>query len=201
MNRIKTVTRIGEAQKLVVSMTCTVCGLSENCRNESARQTMRVLRLDWNFSSESSEELEIPIHDKCLGRVLERAGVNLSSTIRESQGFPKCTHTETLEEMELVNGFLIKVGSEAPDEAAEDEGGELGIYNSIAPWGIYQHFKGGLYKVYDGWVPTPSGEVMVVYEELYGESKFWARPARDFLGTKNVNGIETPRFKPVDRRT
>jgi len=61
---------------------------------------------------------------------------------------------------------------------------------------IYEHFKGGRYKVIGIAKHTGTLEDMVVYEAQYENkiSKLWARPIDDFLGSKEINGKEVKRF-------
>ena len=47
--------------------------------------------------------------------------------------------------------------------------------------GIYKHFKGDLYIVEDIACHSETGEKMVVYRALYGDSKAWCRPYDLFL--------------------
>ena len=51
---------------------------------------------------------------------------------------------------------------------------------SITP-GVYRHFKGGYYCVLCMAVHTETGENLVIYQELYGERRVFARPIDMFL--------------------
>jgi hypothetical protein len=64
---------------------------------------------------------------------------------------------------------------------------------------IWQHFKGGKYKIIAVAKHSETLEDLVIYESLYDNvtSKYWARPLADFLGTKNIDGKEIQRFKLV----
>lgn len=64
---------------------------------------------------------------------------------------------------------------------------------SITP-GIYQHYKGGLYRVYEVATHSETEEPLVVYRPLYGEGKLWVRPLSMFTETVLVDGKHQPRF-------
>lgn len=46
---------------------------------------------------------------------------------------------------------------------------------------IYKHFKGNLYRVEDVAKHSETGEVYVVYRQMYGERELWIRPKSMFL--------------------
>ena len=65
--------------------------------------------------------------------------------------------------------------------------------------GIYQHFKGGKYKVIGIAKHSESLEEFVVYEALYenAESKLWIRPVAMFEEEVIKEGVKQPRFKYI----
>ena len=46
---------------------------------------------------------------------------------------------------------------------------------------VYKHFKGNLYRVEDVAKHSETGEVYVVYRQMYGEELLWIRPLKMFL--------------------
>ncbi len=67
--------------------------------------------------------------------------------------------------------------------------------------GIYEHYKGGQYKVLfialNQSNDANDEERVVVYEALYENSlsQFWVRLEKDFLEEIEVEGVKIPRFK------
>ena len=70
--------------------------------------------------------------------------------------------------------------------------------NIFIPPGIYQHYKGGLYKVISMALHSETLETLVVYEALYQEGSIWVRPAGMFLENVLIDGQTVARFKPVE---
>lgn len=64
--------------------------------------------------------------------------------------------------------------------------------------GIYQHYKGSLYRVVQVAQHSETDEALVIYQTLYGDRSWWARPATMFEETVEVNGVSTPRFKYLE---
>ena len=60
--------------------------------------------------------------------------------------------------------------------------------------GLYQHYKGPLYRVLDVATHSENEEELVIYQALYGDKGMWARPLTMFTETVVINDKETPRF-------
>ena len=64
--------------------------------------------------------------------------------------------------------------------------------------GIYQHYKGQLYQVFNVAIHSETQEKFVVYQCLYGDYSMWVRPLSMFIETvKNTENSEVPRFKLI----
>ena len=46
---------------------------------------------------------------------------------------------------------------------------------------VYRHFKGNYYKVEDIARHSETGEIYVVYRQMYGDESLWIRPLSMFL--------------------
>ena len=62
--------------------------------------------------------------------------------------------------------------------------------------GLYQHYKGPLYKVLDVARHSETGEWLVVYSLCYGDYSTWVRPLDMFVEAVILDsGEKVPRFK------
>ncbi len=63
--------------------------------------------------------------------------------------------------------------------------------------GLYQHYRGDVYRVIGLARHSETLEEMVVYQTLYGDYSLWVRPAKMFSETVEMNGQAVPRFKLI----
>ena len=60
--------------------------------------------------------------------------------------------------------------------------------------GLYQHYKGPQYRVFNVARHSETEEEVVFYQALYGDYGFWVRPLSMFLESVEVEGKQMPRF-------
>lgn len=65
--------------------------------------------------------------------------------------------------------------------------------------GIYQHYKGQLYQVFNVATHSETEEKLVVYQCLYGDYSLWVRPLEMFKECVEIDGELIPRFKLVQK--
>lgn len=66
--------------------------------------------------------------------------------------------------------------------------------------GIYQHYKGQLYQVFNVATHSESREKLVVYQCLYADYSMWVRPLEMFLETVELeSGEVVSRFKLIQK--
>lgn len=61
--------------------------------------------------------------------------------------------------------------------------------------GVYRHYKGPEYWVERVVKHSETEESLVVYQALYGEQGWWARPLSMFTETVDIEGETIPRFE------
>lgn len=64
--------------------------------------------------------------------------------------------------------------------------------------GLYQHFKGQFYRVIEVAKHSETEEELVIYQALYGERGFWARPLAMFTELVLHKGKTQARFAYCD---
>ncbi|MBJ7538980.1 DUF1653 domain-containing protein [Marinomonas transparens] len=60
--------------------------------------------------------------------------------------------------------------------------------------GIYRHYKGAEYWVERVVKHSETEEPLVIYQALYGECGWWARPLAMFQESVEIDGQSIPRF-------
>lgn len=63
--------------------------------------------------------------------------------------------------------------------------------------GLYRHYKGNDYFVFQVATHSETREPMVFYRCLYGDYSWWVRPLEMFLETVELAGETIPRFRFV----
>ncbi len=91
--------------------------------------------------------------------------------------------------MQIQPAYVELGGAHEQDQLAQ----------SVKVGGIYQHYRGDMYKVIAVSRHSEDLSWYVVYEALYDNpvSKIWHRPLAMFLEETDVNGVRMPRFKLV----
>ena len=64
--------------------------------------------------------------------------------------------------------------------------------------GLYRHYKGPLYRVFEVARHSETEEQLVVYRALYGEGGLWVRPLQMFVEQVEQAGQQKPRFAWCD---
>ena len=70
----------------------------------------------------------------------------------------------------------------------------LNSQNPEIKTGIYRHYKGQLYQVFNVATHSETEEKMVVYQCLYGNYDLWVRPLSMFQEHVEIEGVMMPRF-------
>jgi len=65
------------------------------------------------------------------------------------------------------------------------------------PTGLYQHYKGGQYRVLGTVRHSETLEPMTLYQALYGQQGLWVRPAAMFGETVVIDGVRQARFARI----
>lgn len=63
--------------------------------------------------------------------------------------------------------------------------------------GIYRHYKGQDYQVFQVARHSETREAFVVYRCLYGDFSWWVRPLSMFTETVTIAGESAPRFQLI----
>ena len=73
---------------------------------------------------------------------------------------------------------------------------DASLGSGIKP-GLYRHFKGNTYRVLYLARHSETGEIMVVYQALYGSRDIWVRPAAMWDETVEREGRAFKRFEYI----
>ncbi|MES2822845.1 MAG: DUF1653 domain-containing protein [Pseudomonadota bacterium] len=61
--------------------------------------------------------------------------------------------------------------------------------------GLYSHYKGNDYYVFQVALHSETREALVVYQCLYDDYSWWVRPLSMFMETVTIEGRTIPRFQ------
>ena len=198
---IRTVQRIQvSVEPEVVALQCNVCGVEETVAEAGhLPYDMHVIQLGGGWGDKFPGDLEtitFVVHGKCLEAWTETFKVPVDSrhTMGTVPPIP-CTHSETGKAVIMQWGWLRDAEQPYFDPKIEDTY-SLPHSDLLPAPGIYEHFKGNLYEVFDhGWDVNEPHEAYVVYRALYGDSQVFARPARMWAELVERAGYSGPRFK------
>ena len=129
----------------------------------------------------------------------ERMNVVRLEKLEKKGGFKNAIFVESLELQK--NDEWIAYYRAEPTKYEEE--GQSSEERRLVP-GIYVHYKSDdmHYDVLGVGRDTETNEDYVVYKPLYeheGQPDIWVRPYDMFVGTVEVDGVEVPRFRRIDK--
>lgn len=71
---------------------------------------------------------------------------------------------------------------------------EPALTDTVKP-GIYRHYKGNEYRVYEVATHSETEEALVIYRPLYGQQALWARPLAMWSDNVQWQGETLARFE------
>ncbi len=89
-------------------------------------------------------------------------------------------------------------GAPAPAEEGAPAQEQPKPLPAVGEPGRYRHFKGGEYEFVCLAKDSETSEELVIYKEVGGEGKVWARPSAIFYQYVDVDGKQVPRFEKID---
>ena len=69
--------------------------------------------------------------------------------------------------------------------------------SDVILFGLFEHYKGGLYFVRGVATHSETEEALVVYQQMDGEKRMFVRPLAMFLEEVTVDGVQVPRFRKL----
>jgi hypothetical protein len=67
--------------------------------------------------------------------------------------------------------------------------------------GLYRHYKGQQYEVFNCAKHSETEELLVVYRCLYGDYSWWVRPYSMFTEEVTIDGKACPRFEYIGEKS
>ena len=106
---------------------------------------------------------------------------------------------ESIDQLTIIQKLGIQWGMNLMRYLLIAGGAYLIVWKVLAPkLKKYRHFKGGEYRVHGVARHSETGEQLVVYEPLYGESGLWVRPLSMFQESVLHEGRDVPRFQYLE---
>ena len=106
------------------------------------------------------------------------------------------TNGDAPEYPDSVSGTAQVTNTEAPSADTTVEDSVKPLPEVGAP-GRYRHFKGGEYEFICLAKDSETSEELVIYKEVGGEGRIWARPSAIFYQYVDVDGKQVPRFEKI----
>lgn len=110
----------------------------------------------------------------------------------------KATHTGTDEKIVIYNGLAFTRDSFLDPHYPTTVDLDLIESHAWPPLAVFRHYKGGLYTTVGSCLMAGTNEPLVLYQELYGESRIWVRPLAEWEAAVSIEGsAEVVRFTRV----
>lgn len=193
----KKITRaVLEVRELSLEVQCNKCGRSLKLREDGQpgsdeEQEFHDFLVSGGYASRFPEDLTTikwVMCADCLKVLVESFSVPPDIlSYRNQEPSIKAADTNTGLPVEILSGMVYPRG-QVPEEP------EMWPYEVVAevdavewpPLGVFRHYKGGLYTTVGSCLRADTKEPLVLYRELYGESRLWVRPLSEWF--ENVSG-------------